>query len=66
MPTAIESWQWRFGEAHCDQELADEGPLRSKADRGGLARPSAIKSWQRRPGEEGEGGEGGGGAGHLT
>ena len=60
-PTAIESWQWRSGEAHCDQELADEvqrGPLRSRAGRWGLARTTAIKSWQMRSGEEeGEGGE---------
>ena len=42
------------GEAHCDQELADEvrrGPLRSRADRGGPLRPAAIKSWQWRSGE---------------
>ena len=35
-PTAIESWQWRSGAAHCDQELAEEvrrGPLRSRAGR---------------------------------
>ena len=24
MPSAIKSWQWRSGEAHCDQELEDE------------------------------------------
>ena len=61
--------RWRSGEAHCDQELAEEvrrGPLRSRAGRGGPARPTAIKSWQMRSGEgeEEEGrkeGRGGGG-----
>ena len=41
----------RSGEAYCDQELAEEarrGPLRSRAGSGGPARPTAIKSWQRR------------------
>ena len=50
----IESWQWRSGEAHCDRELAVEvrrGPLRSRAGRGGPARPTAIESWQWRSGE---------------
>ena len=45
----------RSGEAHCDQELADEirrGPLQSRAGSGGPARPTAIKSWQMRSGEE--------------
>ena len=40
-----------------DQELANEvrrGPLRSRAGSGGPARPTAIKSWQRRSGEEEE------------
>ena len=44
----------RSGEAHCDQELADEvrrGPLRSRAGSGGPARPTAIESWQLRSGE---------------
>ena len=53
-PSAIESWQWRRGKAHGDQELADEarrGPQRSRAGRGGLARPTAIESWQLRSGE---------------
>ena len=52
--TAIKSWQMRSGEAHCDQELAEEvrrGPLRSRAGRWGPARPTAIKSWQMRSGE---------------
>ena len=63
-PTAIKCWQKRSGEAHCDQELADEirrgplrsragsgGPLRSRAGSGGPAKPTAIKSCQRRSGE---------------
>ena len=53
-PTAIKSWQMRSGEAHCDQELADEvrrGPLRSRAGTGAPARPTAIESWQLRSGE---------------
>ena len=78
--TAIKSWQWRSGEAHCDQELADEvrrGPLRSRAGRGGPAKPTAIeswqlrsgeahcnKSWQMRSGEQGQKEGGGGGGGH--
>ena len=38
---AIKSWQMESGEAHCDQELADEirrGSLRSRAGRWGPAR----------------------------
>ena len=53
----MESWQMTSGEAHCDQELAEEvrrGPLRSRAGRGDPARPTAIKSWQMRSGEEEE------------
>ena len=65
-PTAIESWQWRSGEAHCDQVLAVEvRPLRSRAGSGGPARPTAIESWQRRSGEEEKEGRKGG-AGQLT
>ena len=40
MPTAIQSWQRRSGEA-----------LQSRAGRGGPARPTAIESWQLRSGE---------------
>ena len=48
----------KSGEDHCYQELADEirrGSLRSKAGRRSPARPTAIKSWQMRSGEEEEG-----------
>ena len=37
--TAVESWQWRYG------------AQRSRIDNGGLAKPTAIKNWQRRSGE---------------
>ena len=49
----------KSGEPHCDQELANEirrGSLRSRAGRWIPARPTAIKSWQMRSGEEEEGG----------
>ena len=48
----------KSGEDHCYQELADEirrGSLRSRAGRWSPARPTAIKSWQMRSGEEEEG-----------
>ena len=40
-PAAVKSWQMRSGEAHCDQELADEvrrGAVRSRAGSGGPVR----------------------------
>ena len=47
----------RSGETHCKQELAEEvrrDPLQTIAGRGGPARPTANKSWQRRSGENEE------------
>ena len=54
-PKRADSRRLKSGEAHCDQKLAVEirrGPLRSRAGRCGPARPTAIKSWQMRSGEE--------------
>ena len=86
---AVEVRLWS-GEAHGAQNLAGwgpamlrisrlevrRGPLRSRAGRGGPARPTAIESWQLRTGEAHcnqeltdevrRGGGGGGRAGHLT
>ena len=50
-PTAIKSWQMRSGEAHCDQELADEiwqGSLRSRAGRWGPARKKEEEGGRRK------------------
>ena len=44
-PTAIESWQWRSGEAHCNQELADEVRReggRIKEEEGGGRRKTTL------------------------
>ena len=56
-PQRSDSRRLKSGEDHCYQELADEirrGSLRSRAGRWSLARPTAIKSWQMRSGEEEE------------
>ena len=56
-PQRSDSCRLKPGEAHCDQELADDvrrGPLRSRAGRWGPAKPTAIEGWQMRSREEKE------------
>ena len=60
-PQRSDSRRLKSGDDHCDQALADDvrrRSLRSRAGRWSPARPTAIKSWQMRSGEE-EGGRGG-------